>query len=70
MNIDTSKVIITEFDGIDHKDFPDFCDAYISTAEYFDEEFQTDRDLLEEEIEYLMENERDWFYEQLNNYLF
>tara|TARA_R100001082_G_scaffold76349_1_gene44387 strand:- start:905 stop:1252 length:348 start_codon:yes stop_codon:yes gene_type:complete len=30
--LDYSKIEIVEIDGIDHKDYPDYCDAYISAA--------------------------------------
>ena len=31
--LDTSKLEAVEVDGIDMKDYPDFCDAYIDYAE-------------------------------------
>ena len=31
--LNTSKLESVEVDGIDFKDYPDFCDAYISYAE-------------------------------------
>lgn len=34
ITLDTSKVQNVELDGIDHKDSPDFADAYISWATY------------------------------------
>ncbi len=45
--IDTSKVYELEFEGIDHSDYPDYCDAYISAGKI------DDRDLTDEEIEEL-----------------
>lgn len=66
--IRTNEIIDIVFAGIDHKDFPDFCDAYIESAMVWEEGAY--RPLTETEIEYLMEEERDWFYEQLNDYLF
>jgi hypothetical protein len=33
VKIDLSKVSNVEFDGIDHADYPDYCDAYISGAD-------------------------------------
>ncbi len=62
--IDVNKVEDIEFDGIDHTDFPRFCDAYICDG------IIDDKHLTEEEMDWIMENERDWFYEQLNNHLF
>ena len=32
--MDYKKIDNIEIDGIDTKDYPDFCDAYISSAEY------------------------------------
>jgi len=32
--IDTSRVRDVQVEGIDYKDYPDFCDAYISDAIY------------------------------------
>ena len=32
--MDYKKVDNIEIDGIDTKDYPDFCDAYISSADY------------------------------------
>lgn len=32
VKLDYSKIEIVEIDGIDHKDYPKYCDAYISEA--------------------------------------
>jgi hypothetical protein len=52
MEIDIDKIIgkeidydTIEIDGIDMSDYPDFCDAYISYAEYIDGEPLTDIEL-------------------------
>jgi|TARA_R110000787_G_scaffold105652_3_gene213139 hypothetical protein len=34
VKMDYSKIENIEIDGIDTKDYPDFCDAYISSADY------------------------------------
>ena len=34
MKIDYSKIEVIDIDGIDHGDYPDYVDAYISEAEY------------------------------------
>ena len=47
-----------EFDGIDHSDYPDFCDAYITTAKV------DDRELDQDEID-IINNDRDFVYEKL-----
>lgn len=62
-NIDYSKVDNIEFDGIDYKDYPDFCDAYISYAEHNGEK------MTDEQLDQLNED-RDFVYEKLMNYLF
>ena len=33
--MDYKKIDNIEVDGIDTKDYPDFCDAYISSADYY-----------------------------------
>ena len=33
-NLDYAKISYVEVDGIDTADYPDFCDAFISYAEY------------------------------------
>ena len=62
-NLDISKVIL-HFDGIDTKDYPDFCDSYISGGEY------DGRELTEEEIEYLNEHHSTFVYNELINFIF
>jgi hypothetical protein len=34
MTLDKTKISDIELDGIDHKDSPDYCDAFIYSAEY------------------------------------
>ena len=34
MKIDYSKIEVIDIDGIDHGDYPDYVDAYITEAEY------------------------------------
>jgi len=34
MKIDFKKVKVIEVDGINHYDYPEYCDAYISEANY------------------------------------
>ena len=64
MNLDLSKIEDIEFDGINHSDYPDFCDAFISSATY------KKRDMKEEELEILDEEYRDFVYEKLMDYLY
>ena len=51
MNVDKSSI---EIDGVDTKDYPDLCDAYISYAEWEDGTPLTD-----EELDSLTEKESD-----------
>ena len=32
VKLDYSKIEIVEIDGLDHEDYPDYCDAWISAA--------------------------------------
>lgn len=52
-----------EVDGIDTKDYPDFCDAFISNADY------DGKPMTEEQLEELNED-RDFVYESVQNHLF
>jgi hypothetical protein len=45
--IDYSLITNIEFKGINHRDYPDYCDAYIVSAEYDGEE------MTQEQIEML-----------------
>ena len=50
------------FDGIDHEDYPDYCDAYILSADY------DGRKMTEQELEEL-NDERDFVHEKLLDYI-
>jgi len=52
-----------EVDGIDTKDYPDFCDAFISSADY-DGKSMTDEQLDE------LNEDGDFVYECVQNHLF
>ena len=64
IKLNLKEVDITDFDGIDHHDHPDYCDAYISEATY------KGRKMPYEELDVLNEYHRDFVYEELWNYLF
>ena len=64
MNLDLSKIEDIEFDGIDHSDYPDYCDAFITSATY------NGRDLTEEELEWVGDDNSMWVYEKLMDYLY
>jgi hypothetical protein len=52
-----------EFEGINHNDYPDYCDAYIISAEY------DGREMTEGEIEEL-NNDLSFVYEKLMDFLY
>lgn len=58
-----SKLTCIEFDGIDHGDSPDYCDAFITYAE------QDGVPLTEEELDELNEN-GELVYEYLMDHLY
>jgi len=51
------------FEGIDHRDYPDYCDAFIASAEY------DGRELSDEELDELNEDS-DLVYELLTDNLY
>lgn len=59
--MDYSKIDNIEFDGIDHKDAPDYANAYIVSADY------DGKPMTEEEIEELPS---DFVYDALMSYLY
>lgn len=61
--MDTTKINNIEFEGIDYKDAPDFCDAFISSADY------QGKEMTEEQLNDINEN-RDFVHEELYNYLY
>lgn len=58
-DIDTSLVTEIEIDGVDMKDYPDFCDAYVSAALYKGEPMS------EELLENLNENHSSFVYDHV-----
>ena len=63
VNLDYKLISNIQFDGIDHKDAPDYCDAYIVSADYDGVE------MTDEQIE-LLNDDRDYVYEKLMDYLY
>ena len=63
MNLDYKLIRDVKFDGIDHKDYPDYCDAYIVSAKYDGKEM--DDDLIE-----ILNNDRYYVFEKLMDYLY
>ena len=64
MDLDLTKITDLEFDGVDHGDYPDYCDAYVSSG------FYEGRRMIEQELDELNENNRDFVYEELMDHLF
>ncbi|WP_299523562.1 hypothetical protein [uncultured Lutibacter sp.] len=64
MKIDLKKLTDLEFDGIDMNDYPDFVDAFLSNAYYID------RDLTDEELDYINDNEYEFVNENAYDSLF
>ena len=63
MTLDYSKISNVQVDGIDHNDCPDYCDAYIESADY------DGREMTEEELEILNEDS-DFVYQSVQNHLY
>ena len=61
-NLDYAKISNLEFDGIDHKDYPDYCDAFITNADY------DGVPMTEEQLEEINQD-GDFVYESLMAYL-
>lgn len=63
IELDYSQIADVELDGIDHRDAPDYCDAYISSATY------EGRDMTDEELDAL-NSDTDYIYEKLQDWLY
>jgi hypothetical protein len=63
MKIDTSQVEDIEIDGINPRDYPDFCDAFILEATY------KGREMTDEELEALNEDS-DFVYDKVMEHLY
>jgi hypothetical protein len=61
--LDYKKIRNIEFNGINHQDCPDYCDAYIVSAEY------DGKEMTETQIEEL-NDDRGFVYESLMDYLY
>ena len=62
-NLDYSKIDNVSVDGIDTKDYPDFCDAYIESADY-------DGDPMTEEQLEEINNDGEYVLQAVYNHLF
>ena len=64
MTIDFSLIDNVVVNGIDYKDYPDFCDAYISEADY------DGNPMSDEMLDDLNTDYRDFVYEKVYSHLF
>jgi hypothetical protein len=62
--MDLKKIDNIEVDGIEHKDYPDYCDSYISSADYDGEP------MTEEQIDDLNNNESQFVYDSVISHIF
>lgn len=62
MKKDYKNITDIKFDGIDHSDAPEYTDAYIVSAK------RNDEDLTQDEI-YELNDDRDFVFEELTNFL-
>tara|TARA_B100001093_G_scaffold423749_1_gene416749 strand:- start:650 stop:847 length:198 start_codon:yes stop_codon:yes gene_type:complete len=59
IKFDLSLIDDVDIDGIDMRDYPDFCDAFLVGASY------KGRELTEDELEYVQDSNPEWFYDQV-----
>ena len=64
MTIDFKLIGNVVVNGIDYKDYPDFCDAYISEADYYG------KPMSDEMLDDLNTDYRDFVHEQVYSHLF
>ena len=63
IKLDYSKIDNIEVDGIDYADYPDFCDAYIASADY------DGREMTDEELD-ILNDDGDFVYEAVQKHLY
>ncbi len=59
MKLDLSKIDNVTCGGIDHSDYPDFCDSYIESADY------DGREMTEKELDELNNNYGEFVYSKV-----
>jgi hypothetical protein len=63
IELDYSKISNVQVGGVDMEDYPDFCDAYIESADYGDREMTDDElDILNEDGEFISINAHESLY--------
>ena len=63
MNLDYAKISDVEVEGIDTADYPDFCDAFIASADY------DGREMTDMELDTL-NDDSDFVYDAVQTHLF
>ena len=63
MKIDFKKVKVIEVDGINHYDYPDYVDAYISEADY------NGKPMNDKMLDEINDNHPDFVYEKVWEYI-
>ena len=63
INLDYAKISDVEVDGIDTADYPDFCDAFIASADY------DGREMTDEELDTL-NDDSDFVYSSVQTHLY
>ena len=63
INLDYSLIDNVQIDGVDTSDYPDFCDAYIISADY------DGREMSDDEIE-LLNDDGDFVLQQVYEYIY
>ena len=64
MELELKQIDNVEIDGIDTRDYPDFCDAYINSADY------KGREMTEDELDFLNHEHREFVHEKVFDHLF
>ena len=64
MKIDFTKITNVQVDGIDPKDYPDFVDAFIDSADY------DGKPMSDEMLDYINDVHSEFVYECVFNHLF
>ena len=63
IELDYSKISNVSIGGLDMQDYPDFCDAYIESADYGDREMTDEElDILNEDGEFISINAHESLY--------
>ena len=65
LNVKEIEFNSIEIDNIDHKDYPDFCDAFATSAT-----FKNGQELTESELDILNDNHSELINERVHNILF